>query len=97
MTESVLQSVTIVVARYKNVGPEEIKPSDKLSKWDFSDDDRRDLAQWINLYFYNERHMKFDRLLHPDDTAADQTIATIAALVQSLHPRPRTVNKAPGP
>lgn len=90
--ETVATSVIKVVARYKNLDPDEIALDDMLSDWEFDKTDRRDLAQKINLYFWNELQKTLDPWLHPRDTEKDQKISAVVTTVEQRNPRPRRDN-----
>ena len=78
-----------VIADYKGYGTDEVKPNNTLAELDFSKSDARDLAQEINLHFYNGLHYMFDRLLHPRDIKPEQKVSQVIALVKLVNPRPR--------
>ena len=87
----VATGVRTVIADSKGLGIDEILDTKKLSELNFSGADCIALENAINLYFYNTLGMTFDRLLEgPNDIKASQTVKQVIAVVESVHPRPRT-------
>lgn len=89
MAISVKEEVVKVIAGYKNFDEDEIKQSDTLAELDFSKSDSRDLAQALNLHFYNNLKMTLDRLLHGRDIKPAHKVSKVVSTVISINPRPR--------
>jgi len=89
MAISVSDEVTKVIARYKDYDVDQVRPKDTLAELEFSKSDARDLAQEINLHFYNQLRMMFDRLLHGRDIRPEHKVSKVIALVKSVNPHPR--------
>jgi hypothetical protein len=88
---NIAEAVRVVVAAYKHIDRSEVVDSKTFDDLKFTEGDCLDLEQKLNLYFYNDLGMAFDRLLEgPDDITPKHTIRQLIAKVKSLHPRQRS-------
>jgi hypothetical protein len=90
MTMSTEEAVIQVIAEVKHINSGRIALSDKLSDLQFDHAGRRDLANEINGFFQHRLNMVFDTLMHPGETADDQTVGEVIQKVKAKHPRPIT-------
>ena len=89
---SIATGVKTVIANSKGYDLDEIEDEKKLSDLNFSESDCIALEAAINLYFFNNLGLSFDRLLEgPNDIKTGHTVRQVVSLVESLHPRPRGV------
>jgi hypothetical protein len=89
VVQQIIRDVIGVVARYKGVDARLVALPDLLTRWRYDLADRRNLAQILNLYYYNVRRMVMSPWIAPFETApASTTVGMVASIVVAHRPTP---------
>lgn len=80
------EDVAVVIGRFKNVSPASVAASDKLDRWHFSALEKRALAQSLNLFYKNVKHLTMAPWIHPKETGAAKIVANLISIVISHNP-----------